>query len=388
MDFSDIAVPLLRLPTAPFHEHHIVAAIRQMLGVWSDDSGAPLRTEQDEAGNLIIRYEGSLEGPWLCLTAHLDHPAMGYVEHLTPQDLLFERLGGAPVDFSRDAPVRVHSIDDRHPPLMGRVTAYLEDALFAGESRPAFRIQLQDSADQVAAGSFAVWDLPDVAIKKGQLRATACDDIAGVAVALTVLAKMIEESASARLSILLTRAEETGFGGMLDITQSDHLDRDAVYVNIECSSCLSGAPLGQGPVIRVGDKRWLFDPALTAALVQAAEGDESAERIPCQRRLMDGGTCEATVLSRAGVPTAAVALPLANYHNQGHKAVRREAINLNDAEHLVRLLTRLARGGAARLQDARADRLGQDLERRHRIQSPRLRETAPSLPQTPGDQSR
>ena len=94
---------------------------------------------------------------------------------------------------------------------------------------------------------------------------------------------------------------------------------------------------------------------------------------------MDGGTCEATVLSRAGVPTAAVALPLANYHNTGRRGVRREAIDLDDAEHLVELLTRVARTGAANLLHS-GDSLDEELTKRHQLQAPRLHQTASQLP--------
>jgi putative aminopeptidase FrvX len=376
-DFLDIALPLLRLPTAPFHEHRIVAAIDTLINDWSGPH-TPLSIERDAAGNLIIRYEGTNSGSWLYLTGHLDHPGFGFIEHLTRQDLLFERLGGLPVQFCRDAHVQIHSTRDLHSPLSGTITAYLEDTLFEGERRPAFRVNVDESTTAVGPGSFAVWDLPPTETKKRKLRATACDDLAGVAVALTVLANLLKEGARSRVALLLTRAEETGFGGMLDYAASDRLDQEGVFINIECSSCLAGAPLGDGPVIRVGDRRWLFDPQVTAALVTAA-ADKSLAQLPYQRRLMDGGTCEATVLSRAGVPTAAVALPLANYHNTGRRGVRREAIDLDDAEHLVELLTRVARTGAANLLHS-GDSLGEQLTKRHQLQAPRLHQTAPQLP--------
>lgn len=377
--FLDIALPLLRLPTAPFYEHHIVAAVDRLIDGWSTRR-VPLTMTRDGAGNMIIRYDGAGSGPWLQLTAHLDHPGFGYVEHLTTQDLLFEKLGGVPAQFSRDAPVQIHASDGSHGPLAGRITAYLEEGLFDGEPRPAFRIRLDRSSAKVGPASFAVWDLPSASTRKRRLRAPACDDVAGVAVALTVLSELIRQGAETRVGLLLTRAEETGFGGMLDVVAAGGLDPAAVYINIECSSCLTGAPLGDGPVIRVGDRRWLFDPLVTSGLVDAATGSGSVQALPFQRRLMDGGTCEATVLARAGVPTAAVALPLGNYHNTGKHGVRPEVIDLDDAVHLIGLLLRAAQGSAAGLLDPATDRLGAELTRRHEQQGPRLRTSAPGLP--------
>ncbi|MBT3342938.1 MAG: M20/M25/M40 family metallo-hydrolase [Gemmatimonadetes bacterium] len=381
-DFLDIALPLLRLPTAPYHEHHIVAAIDRVVAGWAA-SDAPLTSQRDAAGNMWIRYDGRGQGPWLHLTGHLDHPGFGYVEHLTARDLLFERLGGVPAQFCRNAPVQIHASDGSHRALAGTIISYIEEGLFDGEPRPAFRVRLDEGTEGsqlIGPGSFAMWDLPWASTKKQRLRAPACDDVAGVAVALAVLSQVIKQKLDTRLGLLLTRAEETGFGGMLDLVTADGLDREAVYINIECSSCLSGAPLGEGPVIRVGDRRWLFDPVITAALVAAAGGSASREAIPVQRRLMDGGTCEATVLSRAGVPTAAVALPLGNYHNTGKHGVRPEVIDLNDAAHLIRLLLRLAESRTADLLDPTLDPLGKELSRRHQAQSPRLRQSAPGLP--------
>ena len=79
--------------------------------------------------------------------------------------------------------------------------------------------------------------------------------------ALATLENCLDQGAP--LSVLLTRAEETGFGGMLAAVETGRLDAYMVYVNIECSSCRAGAPLGEGPVIRVGDRRWIFHAGVT-----------------------------------------------------------------------------------------------------------------------------
>ncbi|MFL6712285.1 MAG: hypothetical protein ACJ8LN_05095, partial [Sulfurifustis sp.] len=36
-----------------------------------------------------------------------------------------------------------------------------------------------------------------------------------------------------------------------------------------------------------------------------------------QRRIMDGGTCEATAATVYGLPAIGISIPLGNYHNQG-----------------------------------------------------------------------
>ena len=151
---------------------------------------------------------------------------------------------------------------------------------------------------------------------------------------------LVRQQASVRLGVLLTRAEEVGFVGMLAALEAGFLPRRALYINIECSSVAAGAVLGAGPILRVGDRLWVFDPDISSGM--AALADELASQQPTfryQRKLMDSGACEATPLMQADYRTGAVALPLGNYHNSGPGAqLAPEYIHLDDANGLVRLL--------------------------------------------------
>ena len=58
---------------------------------------------------------------------------------------------------------------------------------------------------------------------------------------------------------------------------------------------------------------------------------------------MGGGTCEASVFQRAGLPTGALCVALNNYHNMGPgTAVRAESISLRDWQGLYDFLFYLA----------------------------------------------
>ena len=167
-------------------------------------------------------------------------------------------------------------------------------------------------------GTFAMWDLPAFRVRDRRLSGRAIDDLAGAAVALCVLDSLVRQQASVRLGVLLTRAEEVGFVGMLAALDAGFLPRHALYINIECSSVAAGAVLGAGPILRVGDRLWVFDPDISGGM--AALADELASQQPpfrYQRKLMDSGACEATPLMQADYRTGAVALPLGNYHNSG-----------------------------------------------------------------------
>ncbi|HCL29987.1 MAG TPA: hypothetical protein DIC52_16300 [Candidatus Latescibacteria bacterium] len=380
--YLDILHRLLPLPTAPFYEQHVMAEILRFAAERS------LPCAADDFGNLMLTAGGSEAKPELCLTAHMDHPALGFAVHESSRDLLFERLGGVPSALTRDARVllydRTPAAGARAVPVgAGSVTSFLEEGVpgSPNPSAPAFRVRIDDEVPE-EGDLFAVWDLTPCALKGEQIVGRACDDLAGVCVALATMDCCLAEGVS--LSVLLTRAEETGFGGMLAALAADGLDREAIYVNIECSSCRSGAPLGAGPVIRVGDRRWIFDAGVTEALCRcAAELAQRLDGFSVQRRLMDGGVCEATPLSRSGRATGAVALPLDNYHNDGGQRLRSEAVHLRDAENLVSLLTDLARqrrGANAMVAESLAT-LDDMLRSRHISQVDRLRRTTNPMSQ-------
>lgn len=383
--FLDVARRILPLPTAPYCEHFVmdeVAAIASEL--------PRVHQHSDEHGNVLLAYDGTPEAQRLVVTAHLDHPGLVYADRLSARDYLFEKAGGVPVDLARDAAVRIYdpAAGPAQVGVAARISAFCDvdsaPAQARGLQAPAFRVRLAGEAGDAAIGpgTFAMLDLCPFQVRGDRLRSRACDDLAGTAVGLAWLSHVARAGASCRCGLLLTRAEEVGFGGMVAATRTGGLERDAVYVNVECSSELAGAPLGDGPVIRVGDRAWIFAPEVTAALAAVATELESQEEgrdsgFRYQRRLMDAGTCEATALARAGFTTGAVALPLRNYHNHGKGRLQAEAVSLSDAANLVRLLVQLATrpGGAGEALSAATRRVDQQMEERFHRHDARLRQT-------------
>jgi len=115
---------------------------------------------------------------------------------------------------------------------------------------------------------------------------------------------------------------------------------------LECSRAMPGAESGLGPVIRVGDRMSVFDPRLAAACEESArELQKSQPGVRFQRRLMDGGACEATAFAAAGYRSLCLALPLGNYHNAGPTGVEPEFIAEGDFLDCVALLSAFAELG-------------------------------------------
>ena len=162
----------------------------------------------------------------------------------------------------------------------------------------------------------------------------------GVGVALSTIAGLSISKAQIKAGVLLTRAEEVGFAGMLGALKDNYLSKKDLYVNIECSSIRAGATLGAGPIVRVGDRIKIFNPNLTSALTNCAKYLQNMHSDFCfQRKLMDGGACEATPLVDFGYKTGAVAIPLDNYHNDGVNKLKAEIVDLRDVQNLITLLT-------------------------------------------------
>jgi hypothetical protein len=81
----------------------------------------------------------------------------------------------------------------------------------------------------------------------------------------------------------------------------------------ETSRQLPGATIGQGPIVRLGDRYTVFDPAYSRLLTELAAREMPGRH---QRRIMDGGSCEASAVTVYGERSIAISVPLGNYHNQ------------------------------------------------------------------------
>ena len=371
LDFLQFAKPLIRAPTAPFHEHFALGIARSFA------AERPLiQILYDRCGNSLLLYDGGgqqEEDEFLILTAHLDHPGLVWRASQGPSRALFEILGGVELEQALATGVRIFDLN-RPATQRGTPGTIVRTVEEKGSRYPLVEVTAVPDSLQ-GPGTFAMWDLPAFRVRGRRLSGRAIDDLAGAAVALCVLDSLVRHQAPVRVGVLLTRAEEVGFVGMLAALEAKFLPRRARYINIECSSVAAGAVLGAGPILRVGDRLWVFDPDISGGL--AALADELASQQPSfryQRKLMDSGACEATPLMQADYRTGAVALPLGNYHNSGPGTqLAPEYIDLDDANRLVRLLVHVAQRGigtglahsTATLDSMLAGRLAQYRDRLH-----------------------
>lgn len=316
-------------PTAPCHEQHVSACLLERLG------GLPhLTTRVDEFGNVHACYEHEAAGrePFR-VVAHMDHPGFVVRRQNATAELHF--AGGVDEKYFAGKKIVFYHEGNREP--LGR--ALIEGTAFSGEIK---RVNLDRSIPEKA--TFAMWDLPKARCTKRLFVSPACDDLAQVSTVLALLRRLALGESRACVHALFTRAEEIGFAGALAALKTKEPLTPMPTLSLETSQARGFARVEGGPIVRVGDRLSIFDSRITHWL-ETAFRDLQAVRSDTvyQRLLMGGGTCEASVFLRAGLPTGALCVALNHYHNMGPgTALRAESIALRDWQGLYDFLFFLA----------------------------------------------
>jgi len=282
----EITRSLLARPTAPFHEDQVRAEIHQQLAQMPH-----VRVEQDAFGNVIAQYQRGNATSRFAFAAHMDHP--GYVGA--------EFLGGVPEVYRK-----------KNPPTRD-------------------------------FGPFAMWDLPAFELHEDLIYSRACDDLIGCASILAMFQELERTGAETSCLGLFTRAEEVGFVGAIQLAKTGRISKDVAIVSLETSSERGGpVKMGDGVIVRVGDRTSIFDTSATALLVTLA----NEATLPMQRALMQGGTCEATAYQLYGYRTAGLCVALGNYHNCGpDEMIATEYVSLKDVLGMAQLCVAAATAG-------------------------------------------
>ena len=354
-----MAPPVLRIleritrqPTAPLHEHAVIAEAARI----AREAGVSVRA--DAYGNLVLRPPRRRRGPEIWLVAHTDHPGFDVIGRGEAR-----LMGGVRPEFLRaGTKMRVYHEGEAIPARLSRF------------STPSRRIQFT-GAREARRGDFGVWELEDFRVAGENVRARQLDDLAGSAVSLAAMAR-VARSGSVNLNALLTRAEEIGFVGTLGAIESHLIPRGAWVINVEASKALPSVEIGGGPIIRTGDRQRTFSAEAEDLLLGARDRLPKAK--PVQRALMTGGTCEATAFGLNGFRATGLAIPLGNYHNMGPRnRLAPEFVASNDLATAVDLVELAARHASQGL--SRSVRIRSRVARYLRRYGARLQATRPEI---------
>lgn len=330
---------LLEAPTAPYFEDGPLRVVRRFA---AERKG--LEIAQDRHANVMVTWPGVSRRraePALAFSAHLDHPAFHYAGR-RGDEYRATFHGGVPTRFLPGSDLRFFDTAGT-----ARATARVRSA--ATKSDGTVEAELADVRGRLVRPAFGVFDLADGVMRGTRLHARACDDLVGAAAILAALDTCWREREPRPLAGIFTRAEETGFVGCIGLLEQRFLSPGLAVVGLECSPRRSTAIVGRGPVIRVGDRMSVFDPAITLDLQDAAARvGARAPAFRVQRALMDGGSCESTAYNAWGIRAGALCLALGNYHNCGPGGrIAPEFVDWNDFEGLVALLVECARSSAS-----------------------------------------
>lgn len=324
---------LLSLPTAPFREKFVFEFCVEYL------TSNKIPFWIDATKNIVVgvkskkNYHQALsrrtKEPLRFVIAHMDHPGFHGKKWLKQKGSRHELEiiwhGGSPAKALRGQRVWISSLED------SSATVFKHEAIISEvklDSRGRFvktaRVFIKKpwwsaprdrpQAEQLF-GAFAfrapVWQ------QKKNLYAGGADDIIGVYSILATAKQLWKSKHPARHNFvaLLSRAEEVGFIGTIGHFEKElpkKIRRELLVLSLEASRTLPGATIGSGPVVRLGDKSNVFDSHYSQALLLASK---KALKTRYQRRIMDGGTCEATAAVAYGFRAVGISVPLGNYHN-------------------------------------------------------------------------
>ncbi len=328
---------ILSIPTAPFAEHLVVDYIERFCRQRRN-----VMLKRDSAGNVLVRVRQgrrTISRP-LCIAAHLDHPGFVADQMISKRRLRALWRGGVSKEYFVGSRVRFHADDSW---ICGSVRS-IKTVPLRGQRRVDAAIV--EVSHPVPPGSIGMWDLPGPEVRGTRIHAHACDDLAGAAAMLCCIDRLVRGRHSCDAFFLFTRAEEVGFVGAIAAARLRTIPRKCVVVAMEASSELSHAKMGDGPILRVGDRTSTFTPEVTAYCQRvAADLAKKDRRFAFQRKLMDGGTCESSAYCTLGYEATGLCLALGNYHNMNtrRKRLACEYVDLNDFDNVVKWFVALAR---------------------------------------------
>lgn len=327
---------LLEAPSPSGFEQPAQKIWRENVGKYAD------RIQTDVHGNCIgiINEEGS---PRILLAGHCDE--LGFmVQYITDEGFLhFRTIGGFDVNIIPGRRVKVHT---KKGPILGVTGKKAIHVMTDEEKKKKAEIHdlwidigvadRKEAESLVSVGDPVTYTVGFEELRKDLAISRGFDDKAGSFAVGEVLRMLSGKSFKAAVYSVSTVQEEVGLRGArtsafginpkvgiaVDVTHAtDHPDMDKKRVG--------DIKLGSGPVIARGAN---INPVVEKMLIRTARD----EKITFQIEAAPGGTgtdANAIQLTRAGVATGLVSIPLRYMHTSV------ETLSLKDVENVSKLLT-------------------------------------------------
>jgi endoglucanase len=315
--------------------------------VFRDATAAHAEVTTDVMGSVWARVPGTANGPSLAVVGHIDEIGI-IVTHIDDQGFLrFSGVGGWDSQILVGQRVTVTTRDGVVPGVVGRKPIHL---LKDDDRKKVARLEElhidigakdgDEARGLVRIGDVAVIEGDPVELPNGRAVSRSMDNRLGCYVAYETV-RLVHEAGGAPGDVVGVAAvqEETTFGGattsayalrpdlaiVVDVTHAT--DAPGIEVNE-----LGSHPFGSGPVLERGSN---LNPKLFELLYDTAEAEGVAVTVQASGR-HTGTDADAIHLSRAGVPTASVGVPLRYMHSPV------EMVSLDDVDACARLIAAFA----------------------------------------------
>jgi putative aminopeptidase FrvX len=302
------------------HETDPAAVWREYCARFTDD------VHVDNVGSSWARVPGTADGPRLAIVGHIDEIGL-HITHIDEHGYLrFGPIGGWDTIVLVGQRVRIRTRDGDVIGVIARKPIHLlreEERKKVPEGRDLhIDIGVKDADEArglVRIGDVAVIDADPVELRPGLVLSRALDNRVGCYVAAEA-ARLVAEAGGAPGDVLALAVaqEETGFGGSTT-SAFFHKPDVAIAVDVTFATDQPGVELGQitehglgsGPVIVRGT---ILHPRVFELLYQAAEQEGMSFTVESTGRAT-GTDADAIHLSRAGIPSGLVSVPLRYMHS-------------------------------------------------------------------------
>jgi len=351
MPLTDTLRRLLTAPGPSGYEQAAAAVFREAAGAFAEIT-------HDAVGSTVARVKGTGDGPFVAVVGHIDE--IGLIVHHIDDDgfLWFTGVGGWDPVILVGQRVEISTRDGRIPGVVGKKPIHLlkdEERKQAPELKN-LHIDIGARDGDQARSMVRIGDVAVIAGEPDELPnervvSRSMDNRLGCYVALEA-ARLVSEAGGAPgdVAAAAVTQEEITFGGARTTAYSLRPDI-AVVVDVTHATDAPGMAekeigrhkFGSGPVITRGST---LHPTIVDLLQAAGEAEGIPFTMAASSR-STGTDADAFHISRAGIPSAVVSVPLRYMHSPV------EMVQLDDVE------------GAARLIAAFAQRLepGLDLKR-------------------------
>lgn len=331
---------LLTTPGPSGHEADAAA-------VWREAAAEFAEVSADALGSSVARVRGTGDGPLLAIVGHIDEIGV-HVSHIDDDGFLrFGSVGGWDPIILVGQRVTLVTRNGPIPGVIGKKPIHLmkdEDRKRVPELKDLhIDIGARDGGDarsMVRIGDVAVIAGEPVEMPNGRVASRAMDNRIGCYVALEA-ARLVAEAGGAAGDVAAVAAvqEEITFAGSRTTAFSLAPDL-AVAVDVTFATDQPGVelgeltkhPLGSGPSLTRGST---IHPRVFEMLHDAAEAEGIPFTVAAAGRAT-GTDADAIYLSRAGIPTALVSVPLRYMHSPV------EVCQLDDVANAAKLMAAFA----------------------------------------------